>query len=310
MGSNTKPVLSTTAIARRAGGVPLRWAMRRASWRPTLPKPSSTTSVCGAVACPPPPILASWNWSWICCWALAASAPLTTTERFSSDEPCAIETTLMPAAGQGGEHARHDPGRVRHPRPDHGQRGHARPHLDPVDLAARDLVRERLQQRGLRAGRARLRHREADRVFGGGLRDQRDGDAAAVHRAEGAGGDAGNPEHAVAGDRDQGLVLDRGDGLDRIAGQGAAPETSVPVEAGSAKGRTRTRTSRPMIGVSGARVQRLGAVIGELRGLAHVELRDEARVGHGARIRGEQAGHVLPQRDLARPQRAAEQRRR
>ncbi len=54
-------------------------------------------------------------------------------------------------------------------------------------------------------------------------------------------------------------------------------------------------------------MERLGAVVGELRGLPHVELRDEAGVGHGARIRGEQAGHVLPERDLARAQGTADQ---
>ena len=55
--------------------------------------------------------------------------------------------------GQGGEDARHDAGRVRHPGTDHGQGGHARPDLDAVDLTAADLVGEGLEEGGLGAAR-------------------------------------------------------------------------------------------------------------------------------------------------------------
>ena len=56
-------------------------------------------------------------------------------------------------------------------------------------------------------------------------------------------------------------------------------------------------------------MQHLRAVIRELGCLTRVELRDHTRVGDDARIRGEQAGHVLPQRDRGRAQSASEQRR-
>ena len=57
-----------------------------------------------------------------------------------------------------------------------------------------------------------------------------------------------------------------------------------------------------------AGVQHLGAVVGQLRRLAHVQLRDHARVGHHARVGGEQTRHVLPQSHPAGIQRAAKQR--
>ena len=50
-----------------------------------------------------------------------------------------------------------------------------------------------------------------------------------------------------------------------------------------------------------ARMQHLGAVVRELRRLAQVKLRDDARVGHHARIGGQQAGDILPQRHLRAP---------
>ena len=58
-----------------------------------------------------------------------------------------------------------------------------------------------------------------------------------------------------------------------------------------------------------ARVQHLGAVVGQLRRLAQVQLRDDARVGDHARIGGQQARDVFPQRHLARAQRPPQQRR-
>ena len=79
-------------------------------------------------------------------------------------------------------------------------------------------------------------------------------------------------------------------------------EISVPGASGSANGRTNTGMRPARDRDQRARVQHLGAVVGELRRLAQVELRDDARVGHHPRIRGQQAGDVLPQRHRrARP---------
>ena len=57
----------------------------------------------------------------------------------------------------------------------------------------------------------------------------------------------------------------------------------------------------------GARVQHLGAVVGQLRRLAGVELRDDARVGDHARIGGQQPGTSFQSVTRARAERAGEQ---
>jgi hypothetical protein len=53
--------------------------------------------VCGVSCERPPPILASWNASWIRRAASAAWSARTTNEMFRSDEPCATAITLSPA---------------------------------------------------------------------------------------------------------------------------------------------------------------------------------------------------------------------
>ena len=84
-----------------------------------------------------------------------ASLAATTNEMFSSDEPWAMATMLMPASRQRGEHARRDAEVARHADADHRDGGQAGLHLDAVDLLARDLVAELLQQAVARAlGRA------------------------------------------------------------------------------------------------------------------------------------------------------------
>ena len=58
-----------------------------------------------------------------------------------------------------------------------------------------------------------------------------------------------------------------------------------------------------------ARVQDLGAEVGDLRRLAVVHLREQPRVGHRSRVGGQDPGHVLPQHDARRAERAGEKRR-
>ena len=58
-----------------------------------------------------------------------------------------------------------------------------------------------------------------------------------------------------------------------------------------------------------ARMQHLGAVVRHFGGLAMMQLRDHARIGHQPRIRGHDAGHVFPQHHLRRAQRSRQQRR-
>ena len=57
-------------------------------------------------------------------------------------------------------------------------------------------------------------------------------------------------------------------------------------------------------------MEHLGAVVRDLGRLAVMQLRDEPRVGHEARIGGQDARHVLPQHDAPGAERAREQRRR
>ena len=84
-------------------------------------------------------------------------------------------------------------------------------------------------------------------------------------------------------------------------------ETSVPGAAGSANGRTNSGTFRPMMGISARGMQHLGAVVRQLGGFAHVELRHHPGVGHDPRIGGQQPRHVLPQRDALGSQRPTQQ---
>ena len=74
-------------------------------------------------------------------------------------------------------------------------------------------------------------------------------------------------------------------------------ETSVPGEVGVGERPHEDRDPAPGDGDERARVQHLGAVVRQLRRLARVELGNDPRVGHHAGVGGEQAGHVLPERD-------------
>ncbi len=56
-------------------------------------------------------------------------------------------------------------------------------------------------------------------------------------------------------------------------------------------------------------MQHLGAVVRQLRGLAHVQLRNDARVGDDAGVGREQPRHVLPERDPPGAEPARQQRR-
>ena len=87
-------------------------------------------------------------------------------------------------------------------------------------------------------------------------------------------------------------------------------EISVPGAVGVGERAHEHRDRAPRHRDQRARVQHLRAVIRQLRRLAQVQLRDDAGVGDDARVGGEQARDVLPQRHLARRQRAPEQRRR
>ena len=85
-------------------------------------------------------------------------------------------------------------------------------------------------------------------------------------------------------------------------------DTSVPGEAGSPKGRTKIGIRRPVERNERARVQHLGAVVGQLGGLSRVQLGNHPRLGHDAGVGGEEPGHVLPQRHPRCADRAGHQR--
>ena len=91
--------------------------------------------------------------------ASAACRASTTTEMLSSELPWAMATTLIFAARERREHARGDARRAVHPEPHDGDRRHALAHLDPVDLAPRDLAGELALEALLRVGRAASRAR-------------------------------------------------------------------------------------------------------------------------------------------------------
>jgi len=55
-------------------------------------------------------------------------------------------------------------------------------------------------------------------------------------------------------------------------------------------------------------VEHLGPVVGQLGGLAGVKLRNHPGIGHDPRVRGEEPGYVLPERDPAGAERPGEKR--
>ena len=141
-GSNTKPERSITRPPAGASAGRRTRPSSEASVRPIWPKPSSTTSIrsgwiTDAAGDPgelegrvDPPL------------RLGGLRGLTTTEMFSSDEPCAMATTLISRRGERGEHAGGDARRAVHAEADDRDRGHAGAHLDAVDLAPADLAVE------------------------------------------------------------------------------------------------------------------------------------------------------------------------
>ena len=194
------------------------------------------------------------------------------------------------------------------PMPTTATRRQPRPRLDAVDLAARDLVAELLGQPIARAPGRPFGDGEADRLLGRRLRDERDADPLLVQRLERPRRDPRHAQHAVARDGEQRLAAHRRERLDRVAIERAARGDlragggGVGERADEHRDRAAGhRDERP-------RVQHLGAEVGQLGRLADVQLRDHARVGHDARIGGEQARDVLPERDLLGRQRASEQR--
>src|SRR5207253_617704 len=96
--SNTRPLRSISATMRSVSPSCFTFAIIGASVRPICPNPSSTTSVRSGCATAPPPIFESWNAACTARWARGASLASTTSERFSSDEPCAVAITLIRAS--------------------------------------------------------------------------------------------------------------------------------------------------------------------------------------------------------------------
>jgi hypothetical protein len=213
-----------------------------------------------------------------------------------------------PARCQRGEDAGRDAGRPRHAEAHHRHRGDAVAQVHAVDLAPGDLVAELVQQRGARLARGRIRDAEADRVLGGGLRDERHRDAARLERGEGPRGDAGHAEHAVPGDGDEGLARGRGERLHREPRGAHALRDLGPRRARIGERPDEEGDAPPRERDEGARVEHLGAVVGELGRLAGVHRGHHARIRHDPRVGGEEPGHVLPEGDARGAERAGDER--
>src|SRR5207237_8392660 len=121
------------------------------------------------------------------------------------------------------EDAGGDAGGPRHAEPDDHERRGAGAHFHAVDFLPSDLAPERLVEPPARPLRLVLRDAEADRLLGGRLADERDGDPFVVHRGEGARRDPRHAEHAAPGHSEERLLGDRGERLDRVRVQSAAP---------------------------------------------------------------------------------------
>jgi hypothetical protein len=128
-----------------------------------------------------------------------------------------------------------------------------------------------------------------------------------VQRLERARRHAGHSHQALAGDGDECLAADGGERLHRVVGERLARRD---LGARALRVHERAHVERDPRAVERderARVQHLGTEVGHLGSLAVVELGQQARVGHGARIGGQDAGDVLPQHDARGAERAGEQ---
>ena len=299
-GSNTNPVRSITAaisswIARtpRPGNEPGQRAPHLPEAQQHDARPAPAGSRCrrrswpagrrrGCGAAPPP-----------------ASRSSMTNEMLSSDEPCAIATMLMPG--------------VRPARRRRGPRRRARPPCRgpppppspcPRRTSTPSMSWRAISSRNSRSSAASTAPACAsgtlkrERCLGRALRHQRHREPGALQRLEGARRHAGHAEHAVARHGDERLAADARDRAHRMSGVRAPVLRDLGAlrRPGSAKGRTYTGIGAPAERNERARMQHLGAVVGELRRLAHVQLGNHARIGDHARIAGEEA--------RARPSRA------
>ena len=210
--------------------------------------------------------------------------------------------------GEGGKYAGRDPRRAGHAEPHHHERREPAAELDAVDLLTLDLALERLLEALPRALGALGGNAEADRVLGGRLADEGDGDPLVVDGGECSRRDAGHAQHPAARHREQCLARN---GRERL--HGILLERPAARDLGAERRRIGERPNADRDRAledrnERARVQYLRAVVGELRGLAYVDLRDHARVRHDPGVRREQARHVLPERDLPGPEHPGEQR--
>ena len=289
------PVARAGRHRRRGRGPPARsrGAPRRCGARAAGRRRSSRAGTRRGRAAPPPPPAAS----------------STTKEMLSSEEPWAMAMTLTRPEARAEKTRAATPGVPAIPRPTTAITATPRRELTPSTRPAADLVAEGALEGGDGAVGLRPGQGEADRALRGGLEDRRDRDPCRVDGGEGARGHAGHAHEALARHGDERLAADRGEGLHRVGGErpprrdlGAGPlrvQERAHVEGDAA----------PVEGDEGARVQDLGAEVGDLRRLAVVHLREEARVGHRAGVGGEDPGHVLPEHDARGAERAGEQRR-
>ena len=160
-----------------------------------------------------------------------------------------------------------------------------------------ELVAERRPQAGDGAIGLAFRQREADRALGRRLEDRGDRELLGVDRDERARGDAVDADHALAGDGDDRLAANDRQRLDRVLRQ-RAPGRDLG--AGLVRVDERPDVQRdPRAGDRDqrARMQDLGAVVGDFGRFAMMQLRNQAGVGDEPRIGGQDAGHVLPADD-------------
>ena len=144
------------------------------------------------------------------------------------------------------------------------------------------------------------------------LRDERYRDTRALECTERTRRNSRHADHAVPGDRQQCLI---GDCRERFHRAASAPSRRLSLTLdddlcavrGGIGVRTDDQPRSRLQRNQRARVQDLGAVVGELRCFPDVEHGNQSRVGNDAGIRRQQAGDILPKNDIARAQHAAEQ---
>ena len=198
--------------------------------------------------------------------------------------------------GDGRERARGDAGRAAHAEADDGDERDALLRVDAIDQMEFSFGIEGMLERGHGMIGFRFWHDEADARLARCLADHRHGMSRLRERGERASGHAGDADHSFAFDGDERLPMNGRQCLDRI-GAGLHIAGDARASARLAKRVAHEQRDVPVDERDHrARMQHVGAVVGQFRRFSVMQLGDDARRRDALRIGSHQAVHFLEKR--------------